>query len=75
MSLEDLIDRGIMFAGSAATVAGQIERFHNKVGGLGHLLLMGQAGHMGHDETVRGIRRFAQDVVPALARVTDSVPV
>jgi alkanesulfonate monooxygenase SsuD/methylene tetrahydromethanopterin reductase-like flavin-dependent oxidoreductase (luciferase family) len=75
MSLEDLIDRGIMFAGSAATVAGQIERFHNKVGGLGHLLLMGQAGHMGHDETVRGIRRFAEHVVPALARVTDSVPV
>ena len=75
MSVEELIQKGILFAGSPQTVAGQIERFHNGVGGLGHLLLLGQAGHMGHDETVRGIRRFAEDVAPAIDRVTDAVKV
>ncbi|TDD27906.1 LLM class flavin-dependent oxidoreductase [Kribbella turkmenica] len=75
MSVDDLIDQGILFAGSAKTVAGQIERFYNEVGGLGHLLLMGQAGHLGHEETVRGIERFAADVVPAVDRVTGGVTV
>ena len=73
MSLEELIDRGIVFAGSPKSVTAQIERFYDEVGGLGHLFLMGQAGHMGHEEAVRGIRRFAEDVAPALALVTDGV--
>jgi alkanesulfonate monooxygenase SsuD/methylene tetrahydromethanopterin reductase-like flavin-dependent oxidoreductase (luciferase family) len=75
MSLDELIDQGIVFAGSPSTVAGQIERFYDHVGGFGHLLLMGQAGHMGHEETVRGLRRFAEDVVPRLDRVTRGVAV
>jgi alkanesulfonate monooxygenase SsuD/methylene tetrahydromethanopterin reductase-like flavin-dependent oxidoreductase (luciferase family) len=75
MSLEELIDQGIVFAGSAATVAGQIERFYDHVGGFGNLLVMGQAGHMGHDETVRGIRRLAEDVVPFVDRVTDAIAI
>jgi alkanesulfonate monooxygenase SsuD/methylene tetrahydromethanopterin reductase-like flavin-dependent oxidoreductase (luciferase family) len=73
LSVEDLIEKGLVFAGSAKTVAGQIERFYNHVGGFGNLLLMGQAGHMGHEETVRGIRCFAEDVVPLLDRVTERV--
>jgi alkanesulfonate monooxygenase SsuD/methylene tetrahydromethanopterin reductase-like flavin-dependent oxidoreductase (luciferase family) len=75
MSLDELIDQGIVFAGSPGTVAGQLERFNERVGGLGNLLIMGQAGHMGHEETVRGIRRFAEDVVPRLDRVTDGATV
>ncbi|SFW86708.1 LLM class flavin-dependent oxidoreductase [Amycolatopsis australiensis] len=75
LSVRDLIDRGLLFAGSPSSVAAQIERFHEHVGGFGHLLLMGQAGHLDHDETARGIRRFAEDVVPALDRVTDRVAV
>jgi alkanesulfonate monooxygenase SsuD/methylene tetrahydromethanopterin reductase-like flavin-dependent oxidoreductase (luciferase family) len=75
MSVPDLIEQGLLFAGSAKSVAAQIERFHEHVGGFGHLLLMGQAGHLDHDETVRGIRRFAEDVVPVLDRVTDRVAV
>ncbi|GGF41623.1 LLM class flavin-dependent oxidoreductase [Subtercola lobariae] len=73
MSLDDLIELGVVFAGSPATVAAQIERFYSHVGGLGNLFLMGQAGHMGHEQTVRGIRRFAEDVVPRLERVTEKV--
>jgi alkanesulfonate monooxygenase SsuD/methylene tetrahydromethanopterin reductase-like flavin-dependent oxidoreductase (luciferase family) len=75
LSVEELIERGIVFAGSAKSVTAQLERFYNHVGGFGHLLIMGQAGHMGHDETVRGIRNFAEDVAPALARVTDTATV
>ncbi|WP_375002151.1 LLM class flavin-dependent oxidoreductase [Aeromicrobium sp. CTD01-1L150] len=74
MSLDDLIDRGILFAGSAETVAGQIERFHDRVDGLGHLVLMGQAGHMDHEEAINGIRQFAEHVKPRLEQVTDGVP-
>jgi alkanesulfonate monooxygenase SsuD/methylene tetrahydromethanopterin reductase-like flavin-dependent oxidoreductase (luciferase family) len=66
MTLEELIEQGIVFAGSAATVRGQIEKFYERVGGFGHLLLMGQAGFLDHDETVRSIRNFAEKVKPAL---------
>lgn len=66
LTLEDLINEGIVFAGSPATVRGQIEKFYERVGGFGHLLLMGQAGFLEHDETVRGIRTFAEEVKPAL---------
>lgn len=66
MTLEQLIDLGIVFAGSPATVRGQVEKFYERVGGFGHLLLMGQAGFLEHDETVSGIRNFAEHVKPAL---------
>jgi len=36
------------------------------VGGFGHLLNMGQAGFLEHDETVRGIKLFAREVYPRL---------
>jgi alkanesulfonate monooxygenase SsuD/methylene tetrahydromethanopterin reductase-like flavin-dependent oxidoreductase (luciferase family) len=67
MTLQDMIDDGIVFAGSPDTVRGQIENFYQRVGGFGHLLLMGQAGFMDHDETVRGIETFAAEVKPKLA--------
>ncbi|QII00319.1 LLM class flavin-dependent oxidoreductase [Rhodococcoides fascians A21d2] len=68
LTLEDLIEEGIVFAGSPTTVRGQIEKFYEKVGGFGHLLLMGQAGFLEHDETVKGIRTFAEQVKPELER-------
>ena len=36
------------------------------VGGYGHLLIMGQAGFLEHDDTVHGIRMFAREVYPRL---------
>src|SRR5437660_1346062 len=36
------------------------------VGGFGHLLIMGQAGFLEHDETVHGIKTFAREVYPRL---------
>ena len=44
----------------------QIKKFYDHVGGFGHLLIMGQAGFLEHDETVLGIRTFARNVYPRL---------
>ncbi|MHA7223955.1 LLM class flavin-dependent oxidoreductase [Arthrobacter sp. RHLT1-20] len=66
MSLEQLIDTGIMFAGSPETVRGQIEKFYGRVGGFGHLMLHGQAGAMDHEMTVRGMKNFVEFVKPQL---------
>ena len=37
-----------------------MKRLYDHVGGFGHLLIMGQAGFLEHDETVLGIRTFAR---------------
>jgi alkanesulfonate monooxygenase SsuD/methylene tetrahydromethanopterin reductase-like flavin-dependent oxidoreductase (luciferase family) len=66
VSVDGLIDRGIMFAGNPDSVFQQIGRFNDKVGGFGHLLSMGQAGFLGHDETVRNMTLFAREVLPRL---------
>jgi alkanesulfonate monooxygenase SsuD/methylene tetrahydromethanopterin reductase-like flavin-dependent oxidoreductase (luciferase family) len=65
-SLEKLIEGGIVFAGNPDTVYAQIEKHHAHVGGYGHLLMMGQAGFLEHDETVRGMTLFASEVYPRL---------
>jgi alkanesulfonate monooxygenase SsuD/methylene tetrahydromethanopterin reductase-like flavin-dependent oxidoreductase (luciferase family) len=66
LSLEEYIDRGILFAGSPDSVVSQIERFREAVGGFGHLLMMGRSGFMTKEETIAGLERFARDVRPRL---------
>jgi alkanesulfonate monooxygenase SsuD/methylene tetrahydromethanopterin reductase-like flavin-dependent oxidoreductase (luciferase family) len=70
LTFEELIESGIVFAGSPDTVATQVERFADYVGGLGHLLIMGQAGFLDHDETTRSMRLFANEVYPRLKEYT-----
>src|SRR5215831_9696408 len=65
-SVEAAIEGGIMFAGTPDQVLRQIRKLYAHVGGFGHLLIMGQAGFLEHDETVAGIRHFARHVYPAL---------
>jgi alkanesulfonate monooxygenase SsuD/methylene tetrahydromethanopterin reductase-like flavin-dependent oxidoreductase (luciferase family) len=65
-SVDAAIERGIMFAGTPDQVRRQIRKLYAHVGGFGHLLIMGQAGFLEHDETVAGIRHFARHVYPAL---------
>ena len=36
------------------------------MGGFGHLLIMGQAGFLEHEETALGIKTFAREVYPRL---------
>jgi hypothetical protein len=44
----------------------QFKKHWDHVGGYGDLLIMGQAGFLEHDDTVRGIKMFAREVYPRL---------
>ena len=65
-SVDELIERGMMFAGTPDEVTVQIARFHEQVGGFGNLLMMMHGGHMDHDTTARSIDLYARAVQPAL---------
>ena len=65
-TVDKAIEAGIMFAGTPDQVFRQIKQMYDHVGGFGHLLIMGQAGFLEHDETVRGIKTFAREVYPRL---------
>jgi len=64
--LDEQIERGTIFCGSPDTVFRQLRRFHEAVGGFGHLLAIGQAGEMDSDETIRGMTLLAREVLPRL---------
>jgi alkanesulfonate monooxygenase SsuD/methylene tetrahydromethanopterin reductase-like flavin-dependent oxidoreductase (luciferase family) len=65
-SVEGAIESGLMFAGTPDQVVAQFKKVYDYVGGFGHLLIMGQAGFLEHDETVVGIKTFAREVYPRL---------
>ena len=65
-NVDSAVAGGIMFAGTPDQVLAQIQKHYEYVGGWGHLLIMGQAGFLEHDETVAGIRCFAREVYPRL---------
>lgn len=69
-SIEEQIQKGVLFAGDPDTVFNQIKKLYDHVGGFGHLLMMGQAGFLEHDETVRGMELFAREVYPRLKELT-----
>jgi hypothetical protein len=43
--------------------------FYDKVGGFGHLVMIGRSGFMTHAEAEKGIKRFAQEVLPRLREI------
>jgi alkanesulfonate monooxygenase SsuD/methylene tetrahydromethanopterin reductase-like flavin-dependent oxidoreductase (luciferase family) len=67
MTVEDAIDAGLVFAGTPDDVYGQIKDFYGHVGGFGHLLMMGQGGHISHEDTVANLTLFSREVLPRLA--------
>jgi alkanesulfonate monooxygenase SsuD/methylene tetrahydromethanopterin reductase-like flavin-dependent oxidoreductase (luciferase family) len=66
---EEAMAQGILFAGNPDSVYRQIMEFHDKVGGFGHLSLIGRSGPMTHAESEKGIRLFAKEVLPRLREV------
>ena len=64
--LDEYMERGLVFAGNPDSVYRQIKKMYDHVGGFGHLLIMGQAGFLDHDETVKGMQMFAREVYPRL---------
>jgi alkanesulfonate monooxygenase SsuD/methylene tetrahydromethanopterin reductase-like flavin-dependent oxidoreductase (luciferase family) len=65
-SFDTAIAGGFMFAGTPDQVLKQIQKHYEHTGGWGHLLIMGQAGFLEHEETAEGIRTFAREVYPRL---------
>jgi hypothetical protein len=61
--------QGILFAGNPDSVYRQIMNFYDRVGGFGHLVLVGRSGYMTHEESSRGIRLFTREVLPRLREV------
>jgi alkanesulfonate monooxygenase SsuD/methylene tetrahydromethanopterin reductase-like flavin-dependent oxidoreductase (luciferase family) len=61
--------QGILFAGNPDTVYRQIMDFYAKVGGFGHLSLVGRSGFMTHAESEKGIRLFSTEVLPRLREI------
>ena len=65
-TVEGAIDSGLMLAGTPDQMMKQFKKIYDYVGGFGHLLIMGQAGFLEHDDAVLGIRTFAREVYPRL---------
>jgi len=65
-TVDNAIKSGLMMAGTPDQVVKQIKKIYDYVGGFGHILLMGQAGFLDHQETVLGIKTFAREVYPRL---------
>ena len=70
-SCEDLIEAGLIFAGTPDQVRQQIDKFASAMGGLGNLLLMFQGGDLGHAETIDSLSLFGREVLPQLSSVPD----
>ena len=66
---EQAMAQGILFAGNPDSVYRQIMAFYDKVGGFGHLTLIGRSGFMTHAESEKGIRLFAKEVLPRLREI------
>jgi len=74
LSAEQAMAQGILFAGNPDSVYRQIMEFYDKVGGFGHLSLVGRSGFMTHAESEKGIRRFATEVLPRLREIKPVTP-
>ncbi len=65
-SVDDLIDAGVLFCGTPDEVYQQIIAFCDHCGGMGNLLMMGQAGFLTHEQTVDNLTLFSREVLPRL---------
>lgn len=63
---EELIEAGLLFAGTPDEVRAQIEKFSGAMGGIGNLLLMFQGGDLGAAETTDSLTLFGREVLPQI---------
>jgi len=64
--MDYLKEQGVMIYGTPDSVFEQIKTFYHNVGGFGQFLMMQQAGHLDHNETVKSMSLFAKEVYPRL---------
>jgi alkanesulfonate monooxygenase SsuD/methylene tetrahydromethanopterin reductase-like flavin-dependent oxidoreductase (luciferase family) len=69
ITAEQAMARGILFAGNPDTVYQQLMDFYDRVGGFGHLVMIGRSGFMTHAEAEKGLKLFAKEVLPRLREI------
>jgi alkanesulfonate monooxygenase SsuD/methylene tetrahydromethanopterin reductase-like flavin-dependent oxidoreductase (luciferase family) len=67
-SVDELVEAGLMFAGTPDQVVEQVTRFHGQVGGFDHFLAMVQGGTMSAGMVNRSMELLAEEVLPRLRR-------
>ena len=70
--LDEQMALGNVCAGTPDQVFQQIKSFWEYSGGFGNLLMMGQAGFMTFDETIKSMKLFSEEVYPRLKELTAS---
>lgn len=73
-TVEQAMAQGIMFAGNPDSVYAQIKKFHDDVGGFGHLTIIGRTGFMTHAESEKNIRLLGKEVLPRLKEIAPMTP-
>jgi len=73
-TVEQAMAQGIMFAGNPDSVYAQIKKFHDDVGGFGHLTIIGRTGFMTHAESEKNIRLLGKEVLPRLKAIAPMTP-
>lgn len=73
-SMEFLKEEGVMVYGTPDSVAEQIKRLYDLVGGFDHLLMMQQAGWLDHKRTVKSMSLFAKEVYPQIKDLPRTKP-
>jgi len=73
-SIDFLKEQGVMIYGTPDSVARQVKRFYDLVGGFDHLLMMQQAGSLDHARTVKSMSLFAREVYPQIKDLARTRP-
>ena len=74
MGMEYQREQGVVMYGTPDSVAEQVKRFYDRVGGFDHLLMMQQAGFLDHKRTVRSMTLFAKEVYPQIKDLARTRP-
>lgn len=69
LGVDEAMAQGILFCGTPDSVYRQIMDFYDKVGGFGHLTMIGRSGFMTHAEATTGIKLFSREVMPRLRAI------
>ncbi len=72
-SWEMLREKGVVIAGSPDTMIEKIRYLHERCG-IGHLLMMNQAGFMPADKVRKSMKLFAEEVYPAIKELGVKTP-
>lgn len=66
LTVENLIEDGLLFVGSPETVRQRLENFYKESGGFGQFLIVGGKDWGTEDERIRSFELFAKKVMPAV---------